>query len=188
MEVLLLSATEQEIHASVKVRSSNFSWLISTIYASLRLAERQILWKNLKIVAHLHNLPWLMLGDFNEVLCGNDKFGGNTMNLNRVLEFKECLDECNMLNLDFAGPKYTWTNRKPISALILERIDRCFANPSWRTLYAKATVTHLPRTFSDHCFVLLELCRSSTNHIGKPFRFQTMWLLHPGFPKVMQEA
>lgn len=93
------------------------------------------------------------------------------MNLNRVLEFKECLDECNMLNLDFAGPKYTWTNRKPISALILERIDRCFANPSWRTLYAKAIVTHLPRTFSDHCLVLLELCRSSTNHIGKPFQF-----------------
>lgn len=61
MEVLLLSTTEQEIHAFVKVHSSNFSWLISTIYASLRLAERQILWKNLKTVAHLHNLPWLML-------------------------------------------------------------------------------------------------------------------------------
>ena len=77
VEVSHLSSTEQEIHASIKVHSSNLTWLISTIYASPRLAERQILWNNLKTVAQLHNLPWLMLGDFNEVLCGEDKFGAN---------------------------------------------------------------------------------------------------------------
>ena len=75
-----------------------------------------------------------MLGDFNEVLYAEDKFGGNHVNLNRALEFKDCLDECNMLDLGFAGPKFTWTNCRPISNLILERIDRCFANPAWRIL------------------------------------------------------
>lgn len=129
-----------------------------------------------------------MLGDFNEVLCGNDEFGGNSIKINRALEFRECLDECNMLYLGFAGPKYTWTNCMPISALILERIDRCFANPTCRTLYSKAIVTHLPKTFLDHCLVLLELCRPMIHHLDKPFQFQTMWLLHPGFPKVVQEA
>ena len=57
------------------MRSSNISWLLSAIYASPRLAERRILWDNLKTVAHLHNLPWLMIRDFNEVLCDDDKFG-----------------------------------------------------------------------------------------------------------------
>lgn len=42
VEVLPLSSTEQEIHASVKVRSSNLNWLISAIYASLRVRERKI--------------------------------------------------------------------------------------------------------------------------------------------------
>ena len=70
------------------MHTSNLTWLISAIYASSRLAERHILWNNLKTVAQLHNLPWLMLGDFNEVLCGQDKFGGNQVNLNRALEFK----------------------------------------------------------------------------------------------------
>ena len=165
----------------LKVHSSNLTWLISAIYASPRLVERRILWNNLKTVAQLHNLPWLMLGDFNEVLCGEDKFGGNQVNLNRTLEFKECLDECNMLDLGFAGPKYTWKNRRPITSLILERIDRCFANSGWRLLYLETIVTHLPRTFSDHCSVLLGLCKSSTNNFNKPFRFQMMWLLHPDF-------
>ena len=129
-----------------------------------------------------------MLGDFNEVLCGEDKFGGNQVNLNRALEFKDFLDECNMLDLGFAGPKYTWTNHRPIASLILERIDRCFANPGWRLLYPEAIVTHLPRASSDHYLVLVELCKPSANHFNKPFQFQTMWLLHLDFYRVVQQA
>ena len=188
VDVMLLSSTEQEIHATVKVRNSDPIWLISAIYARPRLSERRILWDNLKVVAQLHNLPWLMLGDFNEVLCSEDKFGGNQVNLNRALQFKDCLDVCNMLDLGFVGPKYTWTNRRPISDLILERIDRCFANPSWRVLYPKATVTHLTRTYSDHCPVLIELFGYTPSGQNKPFRFHTMWLLHPRFPNIVQEA
>lgn len=129
-----------------------------------------------------------MLGDFNEVLSGDEKFGGNSINLNRALEFKECLDDYNMLDLGFTGPKYTWTNSRPITDLILERIDRCLANPSWRTLYSDATVTHLPRIWSDHFPVLLELSGSHACHLIKPFRFHTMWLLHPEFHHVVQQA
>ena len=76
VEVLPLSSTEQEIHANIKVRSFNFTWLISAIYASPRIVERRILWENLKTVAHLHNLPWLILGDFNEVCVGRINLGG----------------------------------------------------------------------------------------------------------------
>ena len=44
VEVILLSKTEQEIHVTVKVRSSNISWLFSAVYASPRFAERSVLW------------------------------------------------------------------------------------------------------------------------------------------------
>ena len=43
VDVFVLSTTEQEIHATVKVRNSDLSWLISPIYASLRLAKRKLL-------------------------------------------------------------------------------------------------------------------------------------------------
>lgn len=56
-EVFVLSTTEQEIHALVKVCNSNTTWLISSIYASPRLGERRILWSNLSKVAELHSLP-----------------------------------------------------------------------------------------------------------------------------------
>ena len=64
-----------------------------------------------------------MIGEFNEILSSEDKFGGNQINLNRALEFKECIDNCNFLDLGFASPKYTWTNKRPITSLILEMLD-----------------------------------------------------------------
>ena len=166
----------------------NLSWLFTAIYASPRLTKRRILWSNIEKVGQLHNLPWLMIGDFNEVLGGEDKFGGNQINLNRALEFKECLDSCNFVDLGFVGPKYTWTNKRQISDLILKRLDRCFANPIWRILYPEAVVTHLPRTFSDHHPVLIELWKPNANGLEWPFRFQTMWLLHPDFHRIVREA
>ena len=53
-----------------------------------------------------------MISDFNEVLCGEDKFGGNQININRALEFKAVLCSCNFVDLGFAGPNYTWTNKR----------------------------------------------------------------------------
>ena len=57
VEVSFLARSEKEIHSTVKVRSSNSSWLFSAVYASPRSAERRILWNNLSNVADLHNLP-----------------------------------------------------------------------------------------------------------------------------------
>ena len=106
-DVNLLAFTEKEIHATIKVCYSNQSWFISAIYASPRLVERHIMWSNLSEVANLHDLPWLLLGDFNEILCREDKYGGRQVHINRALEFKDCIDNCNMIDLGFTGPKYT---------------------------------------------------------------------------------
>ena len=187
MDVTILASTEQEIHAIIKVHSSNLSWLITGIYASPRYRERRILWDNLNKVATLHNLPWLVLGDFNEILSSEDKLGGRPINLYRPMVFQQCLNSYNLLDLGFQGPRFTWVNKRDFLAFIQERIDRCFANSSWRTMYPEASVYHLTRLHSDHCPVLLSLNPSNGNHSNRPFRFQPMWLSHPHFTKLVQD-
>ena len=131
VEIQELAKTEQEIHVEVKVCASNLSWIFSAIYASPRNVERCILWSNLSKVAELHNKPWIMVDDFNEPLVNEDKFGGRGVSVNRSLAFKNCLDLCSMVDMGFSGPRYTWTNKRDINNLILERIDRFFMNPDW---------------------------------------------------------
>ena len=57
VDVNLLANTEQEIHATVKVRNANSSWVFTTVYVSPRTDERHILWNNLIKTAELHDLP-----------------------------------------------------------------------------------------------------------------------------------
>ncbi|XP_075654647.1 uncharacterized protein LOC142624782 [Castanea sativa] len=133
-EMSILSSTEQEIHTLVKDLSSKASWLLTAVYASPRYAERRLLWDNLSMVTELHALPWIIAGDFNEVLTSEDKFGGRPICLSRVLTFQDCLNNCGMIDLGFSGPRFTWTNRQPLSDLIQERINRVFVNTDWNTL------------------------------------------------------
>ena len=109
VDVSLLAKMEQETHAVVKVRPFNINCSTS----------------------NLIDMPWVIAGDFNKPLLDSDKYEGRTININNSLLFKECLDMCNMIDLGFSGPRFTWTNKSDISSLIQERIDRFFVNLDW---------------------------------------------------------
>ena len=114
----VLTTTKQEIHVVVKVINTPTSWLLSSIYGSPRFEERQVLWDNLCYVFVLHNLPWAIVGDFNDVLNGLEKLGGNPINLHHTMAYSNCKNFYNMIDLGFFEPIFTWTNRREITALI----------------------------------------------------------------------
>ena len=114
VHVDVLASTEQEIHAIIWVRSQSLTWIISAIYASPRFVERCMLWENLKLIATLHDLPWALMGDFNEVVTEEEKVGGNPICQRRVRAILDCMNECQMMDLGFSGPKFTWTNKREL--------------------------------------------------------------------------
>ena len=69
-------------------------------------------------VADLQNMSWVIVGDFNEPLLGEDKFGGRAVSVSRSLLFKDYLNKCNMIDIGFSGARSTRTNRREVQALI----------------------------------------------------------------------
>ena len=106
----------------------------------------------------------------------------------RVRAILDCMNECQMLDLGFSRPKYTWTNKRDLGGLIQCRLDRVWANPDWKTSFPEANVTHLARVNSDHCPLLLNLCPNLASSKNRPFRFQPMWLSHNDFPAIVRES
>ena len=53
------------------------------------------------MLASLHNLPWALMGDFNEVLSEDEKLGGNTISQRRVRAIQDCMNTCQMMDLGF---------------------------------------------------------------------------------------
>ena len=75
----------------------------------------------------------------------------------RVQLFKDCLDNCGMVDLGFQGPRFTWVNKRKVRHYIQEILYRGFTNTDWREIYPETVIHHLARTHSDHCLVLLKL-------------------------------
>ena len=93
-----------------------------------------------------------------------------------------------MIDLGFSGPRFTWTNKRELNALIQERIDRFFMNPEWCTIFLEARVTHLTQCHSDPCPVLLESNPSNSIRLPRPFRFQSCWITDLDLPRVVSQA
>jgi hypothetical protein len=67
-------------------------------------------WAILKHLAQLSSLPWVCLGDFNEILENSEKVGGDTRSQGQMLAFRQALDCCDLSDLGYRGPKFTWCN------------------------------------------------------------------------------
>lgn len=59
------------------VRNSQILWGLSLVYASPTASVREGLWQCLCSLCGFVLLPWLMMGDFNQVLELEDKRGGS---------------------------------------------------------------------------------------------------------------
>ncbi|KAK3198999.1 hypothetical protein Dsin_022414 [Dipteronia sinensis] len=59
----------------------------------------------------MDHLPWLCIGDFNEILSDNEKVSGSARNRSLMERFQEALNLCGLEGMGFLGPTYTWCNK-----------------------------------------------------------------------------
>lgn len=69
------------------------------------------------------DLPWCVAGDFNAVLHSHEKEGGGAFNPRAGQSFAQCIFDCNLLDLGYKGPLFTWH-----SGALKERLDRALGN------------------------------------------------------------
>lgn len=178
-----LASSFLELHCKVTVKNSSF--ILSAIYASPTYALREKLWSNLSKTFSCFNLPWIIMGDFNDISYPREKFGRCPPSRKKIETFNNFLNSCNLIDLGFSGPLFTWTNNREHGRVIRTRIDRCHANPNWINLFPDSKVFHLPRIHSDHCPLLLKTHHAHF-HRNKIFRLESFWVSHHSFPLFVQ--
>lgn len=129
-------------------------WNMLACYGTPYHNEHRIFWDQLKERVFLIEGPWLLIGDFNEVVFDFEKFGGRPL-WRKNLFLKPFINNTRGVDLSFSGRRYTWTNGQQGLGLIKERLDRAVANDAWIMEFPKTLVVQLKRELSDHCPILL---------------------------------
>lgn len=176
----VLSYEAQCLHLGV-ISANKVNWVMSLIYASTDKRERDTLWQSLTDIGQDMNLPWCLIGDYNEVISQVDKRGGRMVGNTVNKELKKMIDRCELMDLGFTGPMYTWSNRRDPENHITERLDRAWSNRDWQLKFPGAMVHHLPRTHSDHHPIWINTVKVNPQRKDYHFRFQLNWFEHRDF-------
>ncbi|XP_019429666.1 PREDICTED: uncharacterized protein LOC109337200 [Lupinus angustifolius] len=97
-------------------------------------------------------------------------------------EFKQFIFDMELFDLPLSGKKFTWylSNGKAMS-----RIDRFLVNDGWLTKWGTLVQQGLPRTFSDHCPILL---KNDVSDWGPtPFRTNNYWVSDRRFGQLVTD-
>ncbi len=155
----------------------DFPWGFTGVYGWPRSIDRHKTWTLLCDIKDASSLPWICVGDFNEILWSHGKCGGLPKNITMMTYFREALDDCDLADLGYSGPNFTWCNNQQGIAMIRERLDRGLGNTLWTTHFPNTHVTNLPRIGSDHSPIRVEVDIAARRHRrGKLFRFEAAWL------------
>ncbi|XP_061346369.1 uncharacterized protein LOC133292014 [Gastrolobium bilobum] len=129
-----------------------------------------------------------MAGDFNDIICSSEKKGGSNSDLAKYRRFQSFLDNCQVMDIDVTGAKFTWQGPKWNNLdKVYKKLDIICANLQWRVEFEDAKARALPRVLSDHNHFLLNLARKSQHWKQRPFRFVATWMDHPSFDSLMEE-
>jgi len=69
-----------------------------------------------------YNKNWLLFGDFNINLYNSEKLGGNPIDDNLVVCFKNTIDVCGLQDLGYQGNPFTWANNHDPKTHIQSRL------------------------------------------------------------------
>lgn len=90
--------------------------------------------------------------------------------------FRDVIDECGFIDLEFVGKRFTWSKHFTNGHLIWERLDRGLAKDTWFLKFPGTIDHYLQSTLSDHCPLLINLSGFEPPPRKRIFRFKKMWL------------
>lgn len=83
-------------------------WHYTGFYGNPNTAKRHKFWAKLKHLKGTSMLPWLAIGDFNEIIGLLEREGGSTKPRLQMDRFTEAINFCGFRDLGYIGPKFTW--------------------------------------------------------------------------------
>lgn len=147
------------------------------------------MWTVLQDLKAQSDLPWCVLGDFNEAMWSFKHFSAMRRSEAQMRAFREVLEVCELVDLGFSGLPYTYDNKRHGNRNMKVWLDRVVADNNWRDIFSEARVVHQVSPCSDHCPIMLR-CEKEEVQNRKPRQkqYEIMWEREASLPERIQNA
>ncbi|GJY29596.1 RNA-directed DNA polymerase, eukaryota, reverse transcriptase zinc-binding domain protein [Tanacetum coccineum] len=132
-------------------------------------------------------LPWCILRDFNAALNLEDTSAGSSFMDISMREFKECVEEIELMDVPCSGLQFTWNQKPQGTNGILKKLDRIMANVEFSTDFVGNYAVFQPYGISDHSPAVLRI-PLLTKYSPKLFKFTNVVTTFPRFKEVVNEG
>lgn len=122
----LLSYSNNHIDFAVKVDDLG-EWRLTGFYGFPERRRRNESWNFIRSLSRASDLPWCVIGDFNDLLSHYEK-RGNIEHPNWLLTgFRGAIEDSNLFDLGMVGYDFTWERGRGTDHWGEERLDRALA-------------------------------------------------------------
>uniref|UniRef100_A0A803QRE7 CCHC-type domain-containing protein n=1 Tax=Cannabis sativa TaxID=3483 RepID=A0A803QRE7_CANSA len=156
------------------------------IYGEPNRSLRKNTWDLLRTLHRRSTAPWCLMGDFNNVLCHGEKFGGLPYPSWLIDGFQEVVQQCGLIDLDLCGHPFTWEKSRDTAHWIEARLDRAMVSNSWLNNLSSSKLFNLEISPSDHSPLLLDVLFRETIVQARSFKFENFWVSHPDCEDVVR--
>ena len=87
-------------------------WRFTGFYGEPKWEDKHLSWSCLRDLHQRIKLPWLIVGDFNEILYSHEKEGGALRPMHMMQNFRDALVDCELEDMGCSGELYTWRRRR----------------------------------------------------------------------------
>ncbi|KAI9080605.1 hypothetical protein K1719_037466 [Acacia pycnantha] len=130
----IIRQEEQFLHCRVALGAYRMAFTV--VYACPGEQRRGRIWNILQSIASEMVELWLLAGDFNEIKSPLQKKGGGRINEKRCAKFNDCIQECNLIDIEANRPFFTWKGPKWEGLdRVYKRLNRCLCNPQWQEVF-----------------------------------------------------
>ena len=129
LRVSLKSYSDKHISVKVELYEYENSWIANGIYGWPDRAYKFRTWEFMHSLMDVVQVPYVFFGDFNEILRSKEKEGGTQRCVRDVEAFRNCVHNCDVVDLGYRGSWFTWHHGNSPTTYVRERLDRFLASP-----------------------------------------------------------
>lgn len=187
LNVQILYKSKNIIHAAIDGVCLSQSCLISFVYGPPCGSQKEAFWRKLSDLSPRFGGSWLCVGDYNDILYHSEKWEGNVRTANSFSLFRDWVDDYSMVDLEFKGQFFTWSNGHSDTSLIKERLDLAMGNVEFRLAFPRALIFHVESIESYHCIIMVDF-NFLDLRTPKLFRFESIWVEHVDYATVVRDG